>query len=129
MFTGIVQTMGVVRSIQSESAVARLTLDCPELPRPIELGASVCVSGVCLTVTYAYARSLSFDVIPETFSRSTLGDLRLGDRVNLERSLRAGDGMDGHVVQGHVDGIARVYEIASGPDGHVVTFEAGAELL
>ena len=129
MFTGIVQTMGIVQSIQPGSAGVRLTLDCPGLMRPVELGASVCVSGVCLTVTAADERSLSFDVIPETLSRSTLGDLRPGGRVNLERSLRAGDRMDGHAVQGHVDGTARVSGIVSGPGGHVVTLEGSAELM
>src|SRR4051812_31047538 len=102
MFTGIVQTVGAVQAIRRESPGVRLVLDCPDLPRPIQLGASVCISGVCLTVTAADARSLSFDVVPETLSRSTLGSLSVGDRVNLERSLRAGDAMDGHVVQGHI---------------------------
>ena len=64
MFTGIVQTVGVVRAIRTESSAARLTLDCPDLPRPIEIGASICVSGVCLTVTSADERTLAFDVVP-----------------------------------------------------------------
>lgn len=129
MFTGIVQAVGTVRSIRSESTGARLTLDCAELVRPIELGASVCVSGVCLTVTADDCKSLSFDVVPETLSRSTLGTLRPGDRVNLERSLRAGDRMDGHVVQGHVDGAARVVRVSSGLEGYVLEFAVDAALL
>src|SRR5690349_5077337 len=99
MFTGIVQTTGSVHSIQQGSAGARLTLDCPGLTRPIDPGSSICVNGVCLTVTAADDRTLSFEVIPETLSRSTLGELPSGGHVNLERSLRAGDRMDGHVVQ------------------------------
>lgn len=129
MFTGIIQSVGTVRSIQPGSPATRLTLDCPKLARPIALGASVCVSGVCLTVTAADEQSLSFDVVPETLARATLGQLRPGDRVNLERSLRAGDGMDGHTVQGHVDGTATVSEIARDEQGHVYTFEPGPDLM
>jgi riboflavin synthase len=129
MFTGIVQSVGVVRSLRPGGPVARLELDAPDLTRPIPAGASVCVSGVCLTVTACDPRIVSFDVVPETLSRSTLGRLSPGGRVNLERSLRAGDGLDGHIVQGHVDGVARVARITNGVDGHVIAFEASPELM
>jgi riboflavin synthase len=125
MFTGIIQTTGIVRSLRPSGNGARLLLDAPGLPRPIPLGASVCVSGACLTVTACEAQSLEFDVVAETLARSTLGDLKAGDRVNLERSLRAGDGLDGHMVQGHVDGVANVRRIGS---DHMVAFEAPGSL-
>ena len=129
MFTGIVQATGVVRSIQRGSNGTRLALDAPELTRPIPQGASVCVSGVCLTVTRSREIRIEFDVVPETLSRSTLGSWSPGQRVNLERSLRAGDPMDGHVVQGHVDGTAVVRDIRRGSEGHVVTFAADETLM
>lgn len=129
MFTGIVQATGVVRSIQRGSTGARLTLDAPDLTRPITDGASVCVSGVCLTVIHSDDITIEFDVVPETLSSSTLGSWSAGRRVNLERSLRAGDPMDGHVVQGHVDGTARVSRIGNDGQGHVATFAADGELM
>ena len=129
MFTGIVHCMGLVGSLRPDVSAARLEVDAPELSRPVPDGASVCVSGVCLTVTHSDPRTLTFDVIPETLGHSTLGKLSHGDRVNLERSLRAGDNLDGHVVQGHVDGVARVTRVTDGPEGHVIAFEPPPELM
>lgn len=129
MFTGIVQSTGTVRTIQHGSHGIRLNIDAPDLPRPIHHGSSVCVNGVCLTVTHSDARAITFDVIPETLSRSTLRDWRPGRRVNLEPSLRAGDAMDGHVVQGHVDGRARVAEVTRERGGQVWTFQAGDDFM
>lgn len=129
MFTGIVQTMGVVRSIRHGSTGARLALDAPQLARPIPPGSSICVNGVCLTVTAGDDIRVEFDVIPETLSRSTLGALRVGSRVNLEPALRAGDPLDGHIVQGHVDGVATVQDIRTGDGGHVLTCRAGDDLM
>jgi riboflavin synthase len=122
MFTGIIQAMGTVRSVTGGSAGARLALDAPDLYRPIADGASICVNGVCLTVTQSDNTRIEFDVVPETLMRSTLNALKPGDRVNLEPSLRAGDRMDGHIVQGHVDGIARITEIQKGNNGYVIGF-------
>ncbi len=85
-----------------------------------EPGASICVSGVCLTVVRTADESLEFDVITETLERSTLGSKRVGDRVNLERSLRVGDRLDGHFVQGHVDGTAAVDRIQESTREHVM---------
>ncbi len=129
MFTGIVRALGTVRSIQPGSTSRRLALDAPDLTRPLAHGASISVSGVCLTVVDSDETRVSFDVIPETLSRSTLGTLSPGDKVNLEPSLRAGDPLDGHMVQGHVDGVARVRRVRAGRDGHVVTCEVDPELM
>lgn len=128
MFTGIVQTTGVVRSIQRGSDGIRLVVDAPDLTRPIPDGASTCVSGVCLTVAHSDAVRIAFDVVPETLARSTLGAWSPGRRVNLEPSLRAGDPMDGHIVQGHVDGTARVSAI-SGGEGGLWTFTTDSALM
>ncbi|MFQ5413872.1 MAG: riboflavin synthase [Phycisphaerae bacterium] len=83
-------------------------------------GASVCVSGVCLTVAGVTGATLDFDVITETLDRTTLGSLAPGDRVNLERSLSVGDAIDGHFVQGHVDGRATVTHVQASPREHVI---------
>jgi len=129
MFTGIVQTLGVVRSLSRRPDRARLVVDAPGLARPLDFGASVCVSGACLTVVSSDDSRVEFDVVPETLARTTLGGLAPGGRVNLERSLRAGDPMDGHVVQGHVDGIGRVVQVRTGDEGYVVTFSADESYL
>jgi riboflavin synthase len=129
MFTGIVQTMGIVRSVHKGPAAARLALDAPRLTRPIAPGASIAVNGVCLTVAADDGSGIEFDVIPETLARSTLAGLRPGARVNLERSLRAGDPLDGHIVQGHVDGIARVQTLKTAGGEHVLVLAADSSLL
>ncbi len=129
MFTGIIQAMGRVRSIRRGSTGAHLVLDAPDLVRPIADGASICVSGVCLTVTGNDASRIEFDIVPESLNLSTLGGLAVGDRVGLEPSLRLGDPVDGHTVQGHVDGIARVRDVRRSHEGHVVTFETDASLI
>jgi riboflavin synthase len=114
MFTGIVQAMGVVQSISRRATSARIVLNAPDLPRPIADGASICVSGTCLTVVSSDPARLEFDVVHETLSRTTLGDLAPGSRVNLELSLRPSDRMDGHFVQGHVDGTAAIRQTGGG---------------
>lgn len=129
MFTGIVQAIGTVRSLRQGPRGLHVSLDCPELRRPILPGASVCVSGVCLTVTRSDETLIEFDVVPETLERSTLGSLIPGRRLNLEPSLRVGDPLDGHTVQGHVDGRARVARVESGGRGHVVWLEPDDGLM
>ena len=129
MFTGIVQTLGTVRSIRSGSAGYHLVLEAPDLPRPLADGCSISVSGVCLTVTRSDPRLIEFDVVPETVSRSTLGDSRPGDMVNLESALRAGDPMDGHIVQGHVDGVATVRDVREDGGGYLMQFDIDTDLI
>ena len=104
MFTGIVEEMGRVAS----RAGSRLVLEARVALEGTVLGSSVAVNGVCLTVVGREDGRLAFDVGPETFAVSALGDLDAGDHVNLERPLRLGDFVGGHLVQGHVDGIGVV---------------------
>ncbi len=116
MFAGIVEDVGNVRALKPAGAgpqqAARLTLQArPGFFNEIALGASVAVNGVCLTMTSCQADQAEFDVVPETLRRSNLQTLQPGARVNLERSLRVGDRIDGHFVQGHVDGVGRVHEV------------------
>jgi riboflavin synthase alpha subunit len=100
-------------------------LDWDHRPAP---GESICVSGCCLTLAEPAAGSLVFDVIPETLRRTTLGGLGTGARVNLERSLAAGDLMGGHLVQGHVDGVGVVQRVTGGGD-YRVTVRPPADLM
>ena len=114
MFTGIVAAQGRVRRARTANGLVELDFDAPGIARGLERGDSVAVSGVCLTATQASRRRFSAEVMSETLSRTTLGALRRGDRVNLELPARLTDRLGGHLVQGHVDGIARVVRIEAG---------------
>jgi riboflavin synthase len=108
MFTGIVEEQGTVRAVQRSGDVLRLDIEARATLEGSELGASVAVNGACLTVVALRPDGFSFDVGPETLARTTLGRLRPGARVNLERPLRFGAAVGGHLVLGHVDGVATV---------------------
>ena len=108
MFTGIVEEQGTVRAVQRSGDVLRLDIEARATLEGSELGASVAVNGACLTVVELRPDGFSFDVGPETLVRTTLGRLRIGARVNLERPLRFGAAVGGHLVLGHVDGVATV---------------------
>lgn len=131
MFAGIVEHVGTVRSAQpcaardeSGTAATRLEIDLGRLAEGLAPGASVAVNGVCLTVAAMRDALAAFDVIPETLRVTNLGEATPGSRVNLERSLRAGAPIDGHFVQGHVDGVARVTRIDHAGGGYEVWLEA-----
>ncbi|HZT33608.1 MAG TPA: riboflavin synthase [Bryobacteraceae bacterium] len=104
MFTGIIEELGTVESLAARAAGARLKIRCREVLADATQGASVAVNGVCLTALDLASDSFSADLAPETLSRSNLGRLRAGSRVNLERPLAPGGRLSGHIVQGHVDG-------------------------
>jgi len=108
MFTGIVEELGTVRGVERYGDVMRLEVTTRVAREGSELGASVAVNGVCLTVVAGHADGLAFEVGPETLTRTTLGRLKAGSVVNLERPLRFGAALGGHLVLGHVDGIGTV---------------------
>ena len=127
MFTGIIERTVRVASLSDGTGFVRLNL-AAEWP-DIKPGDSVAVNGVCLTVAEIAPPLLSFDVIPETLRKTNLGLLKAGDLVNVERSLRAGDRIDGHFVQGHVDGTARLVDQHTGEDEWRLTIQPPAELM
>ena len=102
MFTGIIQKIGTVKRVSRGEGLV-VEIGFKPWVRPLEEGESVAVNGVCLTVAKCDATRFTADVLEETVSRTGMGDLIPGDKVNLERALRAGDSMGGHIVQGHVD--------------------------
>ena len=108
MFTGIVEEVGTVRELARKGDVTRLAVSAAVACEGSDLGASVAVNGVCLTVAAPAAGELVFEMGPETLTRTALGRLATGDRVNLERPLRFGGSLGGHLVLGHVDGIGTV---------------------
>jgi riboflavin synthase len=130
VFTGIVQGAFRVENIVDRPGLRTLTIALPPaLRQGLEIGASVAVSGVCLTVTGLDGDAASFDVIDETQRRTTIGRLRAGDRVNVERSARAGAEVGGHELSGHVDGTAEIVAVDRPPGNHVLTFRAPRELI
>jgi riboflavin synthase len=129
MFTGIVQDIGRIDSREARAGDIRLTIgvDRFDLNR-IAVGDSICVQGVCLTVTELAGRAFAADVSRETLSLTTLGEMDAGSAVNLEPALRAGDALGGHLVSGHVDGIATVLSTAGDARSQRVTVAAPADL-
>lgn len=123
MFSGIITDLGTVRAIKSsgdkhfEFATAMDTAD-------INIGASVCCSGVCLTVIEKGEDWFGADVSAETLTMTTMGGWREGTRVNLERALKLGDELGGHIVSGHVDGVAKTISVTPDGDSRRLTFEA-----
>ena len=105
MFTGIIEAIGTVREYTPKPGGAKARIEAGPLTEGLRLGDSIAVDGACLTVTSFRGRRFAVEVSPETLRRTTLGAFRIGDRVNLERALRVGDRLGGHVVQGHVDGV------------------------
>ena len=125
MFTGIVQATGTLAALESRGGDARLTLRCPALePASCREGDSIAVAGVCLTATALDEEGFSADVSAETLRLTTLGALRPGDAVNLERSLTLSTPLGGHLVTGHVDGLATV--ASRRPEARSVRFELEA---
>jgi riboflavin synthase len=113
VFTGIVQDVGTVQAREACGGDARLVIVCNRLDlTAIRAGDSICVSGCCLTATEILDKAFAADVSRETLSLTTLGDLAVGSSVNLEPSLRAGDPLGGHLVSGHVDGVAQIVSIS-----------------
>jgi riboflavin synthase len=120
MFTGIVEELGEVTDVEHLAETARLTVRGALVTADIAHGDSIAVNGVCLTVTDTAQSTFTADVMAETLNRSALGALEPGSPVNLERSLRVGDRLGGHMVQGHVDGVGTVISRVSGDRWDVV---------
>jgi riboflavin synthase len=113
MFTGLIEATAGVKK-RSDST---LVIERPAAFDDIKTGSSICVSGCCLTVTELDDASMSFDLLEETLKRTTIGSWDEGHQVNLERALKAGDRLDGHIVQGHIDGVGSVM-LRDGPPCH-----------
>jgi len=130
MFTGIIETIGTVRSASlSTAAGGAVSIDIANLAEGTALGDSIAVNGVCLTVTKLTATVANFDVSAETVAKSSLGKIRSGSSVNLERAMSAQGRFGGHIVQGHVDGIAKIETVERKGEFVEIRFTAGEELL
>jgi riboflavin synthase len=130
MFTGIVEERGRVRAVVPREGGARIEIEADAVLDDAKVGASIAVNGCCVTVVELGSGWWAADAQVESLDRTTLGSLRAGDPVNLERPVRAADRLGGHVVQGHVDGVGTVADRAALPDGSSrMRIEAPAKLL
>jgi riboflavin synthase len=125
LFTGIIEELGHVASVPAGS----LVIAASKVLKGMQLGGSIAVNGVCLTVTNFNSQSFSVDIMPETLKRTNLGRLRTGDRVNLERPLALGGELGGHLVQGHVDDTGRIAAVTSEGESLLIRFEASPEVM
>jgi riboflavin synthase len=129
VFTGLIREVGKVVSLEGGPAGVRLTIAAPSTAAGAQIGDSVAIDGVCLTVVAATGDTLSFDAVPETLERTSLGTLQDGSRVNVEPALRAGEPLGGHYVQGHVDGAGSVRSVEPEGEGKRIWFDAQPDLL
>ena len=127
MFTGLIETVGTVVNCEKRGAAAVLTVTFPLPAAEIAIGDSVAVNGACLTVTAKREASLVFDVSPESLTTTTIGNLRAGHCVNLERAIRLGDRMGGHIVTGHVDCIGKLARMNESSGNQVLDFTLAPE--
>ncbi len=125
MFTGIVEEVGKVEAVSD----GQLKISAGLVMQDLNVSDSICINGVCLTVTEKTANGFSVDVVPETLRRSNLGDLSPGDGANLERSLTPQSRMGGHMVQGHVNGTATVDAIEPDGDALMLRFAAPPDIM
>jgi riboflavin synthase len=129
VFTGLIREVGTVLAVEGGADGVRLTIEAPQTAPDAQLGDSVAIDGICLTVVAVAGDSFAFDAVPETLDRTSLGTLDHGSRVNLEPALRAGDALGGHYVQGHVDGVGSVRSVEPEGEGKRIWFAAPPELL
>jgi riboflavin synthase len=123
MFTGIIEGLGTIKEILPAGQGKRFTVEADLVLDQTKIGASIAVSGACLTVVAIDGKRFKVDVSPETLAKTTLGKAKIGERVNLERALRLGDRLDGHLVSGHIDGMGVVKQRK--PEGNAVVVTVG----
>ncbi|MGI8478784.1 MAG: riboflavin synthase, partial [Gaiellaceae bacterium] len=129
MFTGIVRELGRVYSSEGSEEGLALVVEAPGTAAQLGVGDSVSINGCCLTAESVEGARISLHAVPETLARSTLGRLSVGDAVNVESAVRAGDPLGGHYVQGHVDAVGRVQSVEAECDGLRAFVEAPPEVL
>lgn len=129
MFTGLIAEMGSVRALRREGNSYHLSIAAQKILPGLRIGDSVAVNGACLTVVDLDGASFTADVMPETARLTNIGSLRAGERVNLERTLRLCDGLDGHIVSGHVEGVGRICAERDEGIAKIVTITAPREIL
>ena len=129
MFTGIVEEIGIVKSIKSGIKSSKLTISCDKVLEKTEIGDSICTNGVCLTVTNISNNTFEADVMAETIRKSNLQTLNIGSKVNLERALSLNTRLGGHLVSGHIDGIGYITSLKKEDNAVWVSIKASMDIL
>ncbi len=129
MFSGIIETIGAIRSLRKDAKGARIAIEAPGVLGGVRLGDSIALNGVCVTVVDFDERKFEADLSVETLRRTNLGELAVGDRCNLERAMALGERLGGHLVSGHVDGVGRIRSRKNEGDSIWLTFEAPVEVM
>lgn len=129
MFTGLVEEIGILKNITHGTNSLNLTLTAKEVLEDVKLGDSIAVNGVCLTVVNFSKFEFKAQVMPETYQKTNLKTLNIGDKVNLERALKVGDRLGGHILSGHVDGVGKISNIEVKDIAKILTIEADEEIL
>jgi riboflavin synthase len=129
MFTGLIEEIGEIKSIEKAAKSARIIIKSEKVLQGIKLGDSICTNGVCLTVTEFTSNTFSVDVMAETVRSSNLGKLKPGSKVNLERALRLSDRLGGHIVSGHIDGIGTIVDLQNEENATWVSVKTTKDIL
>ncbi|MEX1005248.1 MAG: riboflavin synthase [Acidimicrobiia bacterium] len=129
MFTGIVEAVGVITEVADFDGGTRLVIESPEVTDGLEVGDSIAVQGACLTATDIADGRFTIGLVSETLRRTSLGRFTPSDRVNLERAMPASGRFDGHIVQGHVDGVGTVRQVMFEGEGRRLTIECPSDLV
>ena len=128
MFTGIIETVGMIKQVQPSGNQMRLSIDLNRIADGVHLGDSIAVNGVCLTISHLNGTVAQFDVSTETIEKTTLTKLKNGSVINLERAMSAQGRFGGHIVQGHIDGLGKIAAIQKQADFAQFRFEVPKEL-
>lgn len=128
MFTGIISKIGTIKSVQENTGGLSLEIEAGDFLNGLHPGASIAIDGVCLTATRIENDVFSIDAIKETISKTTISAYRVGTKVNLEKPLRFSDGLDGHLVQGHIDGTGAISKREKRDENLVITFKISSGL-
>lgn len=129
MFTGIVEEIGIVKAITKGAHSIKLSIKAQKVLKNTQLGDSIAVNGVCLTVTFLASDYFIADVMPESMRKTNMGLLKIGDKVNLERALTLSTRLGGHIVSGHIDGTAKVIDMQKEDNATRVTLTAPVKIL
>ncbi|MFO7887173.1 MAG: riboflavin synthase [Eubacteriales bacterium] len=129
MFTGLIEEVGEITSVTRKGNSAQITVKAPGILKENKVGDSISTNGVCLTVTKKTSNTYTVDVMPETMNRSNFKNLKYGSKVNVERALKVGDRLDGHMVSGHVDGIGIITDFREDDNAVWITLKADKGVL
>jgi riboflavin synthase len=129
MFTGIIEEKGIIKSVKTEGRSSRIVISAHKILEDMKAGDSINTDGICLTVTGFSANTFTVDVMPETMQRSTIGKMKPGSIVNLERALRLSDRLGGHIVSGHIDGTGKIERIRKDENAVRISITAEDSIL